>query len=284
MEMVASSKMRRAIRDVLATRNYSRSAWDLVRRLADKTAAEHHPLLEERSEIKKIGVILITSNRGLCGGFNYQIIHRVNQYFREQKEKQVGIEADLVIMGKKGRDVMFKHGHTIIAEFNKLDIINAIEEIRPLAKLVIDEYSSGKYDKVVVAYTDFISSLVQKPRILQLLPIRASEGEDKNLGQVMADEQDNNVKKENNNFEYLFEPDPRTVLEDLLPRLIEMQIYQALLESNASEHSARMMAMRNASDAAGEMIDELTFSYNQVRQAAITREIAEIVGGMAAVE
>jgi len=286
MEMVAAAKMRKAVSNVLATRSYSRLAWELVRNLARRTDSQYHPLLEKRDQIKKIGMVLITSNRGLCGGFNNQIINRVAKYIRQQKE-EVGIEADLVIMGKKGREAMFKQGHTVIAEFKKLDITNMIHEIRPLSNLIINDYLERKYDKVMIAYTDFVSTLVQKPRILELLPIE-SKVEDEYLGQAkigdLKVEQPAETKLQSTELEYLFEPSPDEVLSELFPRLLEMQIYQAILESDASEHSSRMVAMRNASDAAADMIDDLTLMFNKARQALITAELADISGGRIAME
>jgi len=283
MELVSAAKMRKAIASVLSTRSYSRLAWDLLKRLSQRTDSKYHALLKTRKNVKKIGLVLITSNRGLCGSFNYQIINRAHDFIKHQKN-EVGLEADLVIMGKRGRDVMFKHGHTVIAEFNKLDITTAIEEIRPLAKLLINDYLTGKYDKVMVAYTDFISTLVQKPRLMQLLPIVKFD-EDKYLGQ--ADKEQKAAAKEQDGvlkYEYLFEPNPEKVLDQLLPRMLEMQIYQAILESDASEHSARMIAMRNASDSASDMISALTLAFNKARQSSITAELADISGGRAAVE
>jgi len=293
MEMVAASKMRKAVSHVLGTRSYSSLAWDLVRNLASRTDSKFHPLLESRKQAKKIGMLLITSNRGLCGGFNNQIIHRVSKFIKQQKE-EVDIEADFVIMGKKGAEAIVKYGHTIVAEFNKLDITSMIHEIRPISKLIIADYLSGKYDKIMIAYTDFISTLVQKPRILQLLPIERLTN-DEHLGEAKAisnsskileeqNKKNGEQKKKNVEYEYLFEPNPDEVLEELLPRLLEMQIYQAILESDASEHSARMVAMRNASESATEMIEDLTLVFNKARQAAITAELADICGGRAALE
>ncbi|PIY96954.1 MAG: ATP synthase F1 subunit gamma [Candidatus Kerfeldbacteria bacterium CG_4_10_14_0_8_um_filter_42_10] len=286
MEMVAAAKMRKAVSNVVATRSYSNLAWELVKNLARRTDSKYHPLLEKRDKIKKIGMVLITSNRGLCGGFNNQIIDRVTQYVRQQKEEG-GIESDLVIMGKKGREAMLKKGHTIIAEFTKLDITNTIPEIRPLSNLIINDYLEGKYDQVMIAYTDFISTLVQKPRILELLPIEKRE-EDRYLGQAktgkLETEKISEPKTPSIEFEYLFEPSADEVLGELLPRLLEMQIYQVILESDASEHSSRMVAMRNASDAAADMIDGLTLIFNKARQASITAELADISGGRIALE
>ena len=284
MELVSAAKMRKAIASVLSTRSYSRLAWELLKRLAQRTNSKYHALLKKRPNLKKIGLVLITSNRGLCGSFNYQIINRAHDFIKSQKS-EVGLETDLVIMGKRGKDVMYKQGHNIIAEFNKLDITTAIEEIRPLAKLLIDDYLSGKYDKVMIAYTDFISTLAQKPRLMQLLPL-VRFNEDKYLGQAEEKEEESTATARAGllNFEYLFEPNPEKVLDELLPRMLEMQIYQVILESDASEHSARMVAMKNASDSAEDMIFDLTLMYNQVRQSAITKEIMEIVSGKAALE
>ncbi len=276
MEMVAASKMRKAVNNVLATRSYSNLAWDLVKTLASKTDSKYHPLLKRKKEIKKIGLVLVTSNRGLCSDFNTSIINRVLRYIKENSEAQI----ELIVLGKKGRDFMYKKGHEIIAEFEKLDITTKVIEIRPLAKLLVEDFVNNKFDKVVLSYTDFVSTLVQKPRVLELLPI-VSKVKDTDLGKVNEQE----VKKiENKDFEYLFEPTPDQVLSELLPRLIEMQIYQAILESDASEHSARMVAMRGASDAATEMIDDLTLIFNKARQSSITAELADISGGRLAME
>ncbi|MFA4873340.1 MAG: ATP synthase F1 subunit gamma [Patescibacteria group bacterium] len=305
MEMVSAAKMRKAVANVLSTRPYATLAWEVVQAIVEKTNTRYHALLEERGTIKKIGLILITSNRGLTGSFNTNIIEMARQYILHHKEK-VNVEADLVIMGRKGREVMQKRGHTMIAEFTKLDVNERVEEIRPLARLVIDEYLKGTYDRIVIAYTDFVSSLVQKPRIKQLLPLIS---DDPYLGSVgrriqtpdrikthsLRNQTQDDETSERMNASlmrmdaveedgYLFEPSPQAVLVGLLPRIVEMQLYQAILESNASEHSSRMFAMRNATDAAGEMIDELTLLYNHDRQAGITREIAEISAGRIAIE
>lgn len=286
MELVSASKMRRAVQNVLATRAYANLAWDVVRELERRTDPAHHPLLTKRHPVKRIGLILVTSNRGLCGGFNHQLTHRVNAYLMQHKEQQVELEADLVAVGKRGRDIMFRYGHSIMAEFTKADVTTRMEEVTPIAKLVIDDYLSGKYDKVVMAYTDYISAVSQKPRIKQILPIEHEPDEYLGSAKLPTDvsEAPKMAKElaDKFNYEYLFEPSPDEVLEAFLPRMIEMQVYQALLESDAAEHSARMLAMRNASDAAKDMIDSLTLAFNQARQASITAELADISGGRAA--
>ena len=275
MEMVSAAKMRKAVSNVLASRSYASLAWELVKNLALRTDSKYHPLLKLKDKIKTVAVVLITSNRGLCGGFNAQIINRTTNYIKQQ---YAGSQTVLVTLGKKGRDFSAKRGFKVVADFEKLDITTRIDAIRPLAKLLIADYLAGKADKVVLAYTDFISTLVQKPRVLELLPIAAKP--DADLGNVerTAD------KSLSSNFEYLFEPSPDKVLSELLPRLLETQIYQAILESDAAEHSARMVAMRNASEAAGDMINSLTFAYNKDTQALITAELADICGGRAAIE
>ena len=276
--MVAAAKMRKAVDAVLATRAYANSAWNIIKDLSAKTDPKHHPLLQKRKRIKRVGVILITSNRGLCGGFNREIIERVAEYIKWHKGQKVELEEEVILMGKRGRDVMFKHGHKIVAEFTKFDVVTRITEVTPMAKIAITDFISGRYDKVVVAYTDYQSAVKQRPRIKKILPI---EREDDELGYI-SEEKPEGEKLED--YEYMFEPSPDVVLEKMLYRLIELQIYQALLEANASEHSARMMAMRNASDAASDMIDDLTLTFNQARQQTITAELADISAGRAAVE
>ena len=281
MELVSAAKMRRAVANVLATRTYAELGWQLLQELSQRTTQARHQLLVKREEIKKLGLVIISSNRGLCGGFNYQLSHRAGKYIQQQA---LGQEIGLIAVGKRGRDIMARAGHTLAAEFAKPDITTKIEEVRPLAKLIMDDYLGGKYDRVVVAYTDFISAVSQKPRLKQILPLEQES--DSLLGQAgspLARIASSESRVAPFNYEYKFEPTPDIVLEDLLPRLIEVQIYQAWLESDAAEHSARMLAMRNASEAAKDMIDSLTLSFNQARQASITAELADITGGRAAI-
>jgi F-type H+-transporting ATPase subunit gamma len=248
-------------------------------------------LLTRRKQIKKIGIILITSNRGLCGGFNTAIIQKVRDSIKKHHKvhEDVTIEAEFILMGKKGSAV-HHHGHRIVAEFSKLDLVSEVLEIVPVARLAISEYLSGNYDKIMVAYTDYVNAAKQIPRIKQVLPVEI-DTTDEYLGIVGGDtrlktersfieaKQEKYLKDDGFVYEYTFEPSPREVLDEMVPRLIEVQLYQALLESNASEHSARMAAMHQATDAASDMVTALTFSYNKARQASITSEIAEISAG-----
>ncbi|MBI4092890.1 MAG: ATP synthase F1 subunit gamma [Candidatus Kerfeldbacteria bacterium] len=272
MELVASAKMRRAVQAMLATRPYAKRAWELLLDLASRTDREAHGLLR-RSLGQKVGLVLVSSNRGLVGGFNTQLVNSLVQYL-EREQASGGGKPDIVLLGKKGRSIVHKYGYPAVAEFAKLDVISRIQDIRPLVHLVINDFRSGKYDRIMMAYTDFISTLVQKPQIRQLLPLEPSS----------ADQTRSEVNATSWRGEYLFEPNPDDVFEVLLPRLVEIQLFQAVLESTAAEHASRMVAMRNASDAASDLIDDLTLSFNQARQAGITQDLAEISASRVAVE
>lgn len=277
MELVSAVKMRKAVDHMLLSRSYAHLAWQIVVDLAKRADKDYHELLRER-EIKKVAVVLVASNRGLCGSFNAQIVTSAYEYAVELADHKTAA-VDFLLVGKKARDVVLKHKQQAAAEFVKPDVTWRVEEIFPLSKMILASYMTGQYDHVVLAYTDYVSSLKQIPRIKQLLPIPKEE--DVILGS--AGEWQNHESEEKVDLrEYIFEPNPADVLRKTLPRLIETQIYQAVLESDASEHSARMLAMKNATEAAHDLIDDLTLAYNQARQAGITQEIAEISGTKAA--
>lgn len=293
MEMVAAAKMRRAVEGVLRTRTYANLSWATVLNLSkEKAHGKLHPLLTKKKEIKNVAIVLITSNRGLCGGYNANIINKVQQsilkYHNINDKGKVGV--DFILLGKKGATVRKYYGYNIEADFQKNDLVSEIKEVVPITKIIVDGFLRGKYDKVMVAYTDFINPVNQKPRVKQLLPVDI-ESEDEELGILAGDsrvgtskefiheKQVKHLKKSGYEHAYIFEPSPFEVLDAMIPRLVEVQIFQALLESNASEHSARMSAMRKATDAAGDLVQELTLYYNKTRQAAITNEISEISAG-----
>jgi F-type H+-transporting ATPase subunit gamma len=277
MEMVAAAKMRRAVEAVLKTRRYANLSWATVLNLSQAAGFELHPLLQKRAVAKKIAVILITSNRGLCGGFNSAMVKKVQEsIIKHPGGDGKPIQTEFFLLGKKGAAVYKYYKYNIIADFPKEDLIDDLAEAIPVAKLVIKDYLEGKYDKIFIAYTDFISAIKQIPKVRQLLPFDIKEN--KEFLEMFKDQASERAT-ESGTIEYLFEPSPAEVLDEMLPRLIEVQLYQAMLESNASEHSARMSAMRQATDAAGELVDELTLFYNKARQASITREIAEISAG-----
>jgi F-type H+-transporting ATPase subunit gamma len=295
MEMVAASKMRKAIEAVLKTRTYANLSWTTVLHLSQAVNLQH-PLLDKKRNNKekngmanKVGIILITSNRGLCGGFNTAIINKAHESIKLHQEKEK-IDTDFILIGKRGVSVKKYYDYNIAAEFPKEDIISEVREVLPISKLVIDDYLEGKYDKIMVAYTDFINAGKQVPRVKQLLPVDITTeddylgivGEDTRLGldkEFVEGKEEKYLQDKEFSYEYIFEPNPKEVLDEMIPRLIEVQLFQALLESNASEHSARMTAMHQANEAAGDLVDELTLYYNKARQADITAEIAEISAG-----
>ncbi|MEI7890683.1 MAG: ATP synthase F1 subunit gamma [bacterium] len=296
MEMVSAAKMRRAVASVLGIRAYAHAAWSVLTNLARAfESSENYGFLEVR-EVKSVLMIAITSNRGLCGSFNTQVakkikeeilhpeklkINRIGKKKIESKIKNEDLKVDFIVVGKKGGNIVRKMQKEIIAAFPDGGKFATVVDIKPLSKIVMDDYLAKKYDKVVMIYTDYISAVNQQTRIRQVLPISKIDIE-KQIAEmdVIAKE----YGLEEPVVEYKIEPSASEVLEFIIPRLIEMQLFHGVLESQASEQSARMMAMRNATDAAKEMSDDLTLAYNQIRQGKITQEIAEISAGRAALE
>jgi F-type H+-transporting ATPase subunit gamma len=270
MQMVAASKMRRAQEQVLATRPYARKAWEILINLsAQRTVDESaHPLLEVRESVHAVGMVLITADKGLCGSYNHNMIQTASRFLDELSHP-----AQLITVGKRGRDAMWRMRRQIIAEFGDLPPQPAVLDITPVARVAIDGFVAGEFDVVYLAHTDFINTLTQRPAVWQLLPIRPLT-----LGATPISEH-RDVAIEPKEIEYIYEPNPRTILDTVLPRFTELQIYQAVLEALASEHSARMVAMRNATENANELVDDLTLTYNRARQEAITREMLDIAGG-----
>jgi F-type H+-transporting ATPase subunit gamma len=299
MEMVAAAKMRKAVEAALKTRTYANLSWETVLNITRMSAEQHeplHPLLAKRETIQRVAIILFTSNRGLCGGFNSSLISKVRESIR--KHQQLGentvIDTEFILLGKKG-EIVERLGYNVAAVFPKLDVALDYSEIQPVASLARQEFLNGYYDKVLVAYTDYVNAAKQQPKVKQLLPIELSDNH-QDLGVVgksakLATSRDYIETKSQKHLvsdgfvhEYTFEPSRAEVLDAMLPKLIEVQLFQALLETNASEHSARMAAMHQANDAAGGMVDDLTLFYNKARQAGITAEIAEISAGANALE
>jgi len=263
MEMVSASKMRRAQQRVTASRPYAERIQQVIADLSslqlDSSEMAEYPLLQQRP-IQKSAVVLITPDRGLTGPLNSNILRRATRYVVDE----AGVPVEIVAAGKKGRDFMVRTRQDVVAEFTKLGDNVSLNDLRPITQIVIDDFVSGKVDAVFVVYAKFVNTLSQVPEVKQVLPIVQPEGEG-----AYSD--------------YIFEPSPQAVLQDLLPRFVEIQIYQAMLESIASEHSARMVAMRNASQNAKDLVQDLTLSLNKARQAQITNEVAEIAAGAAAV-
>jgi len=261
MEMVAASKMRRAQQATLASRAYADKSRQVLAHLASQPGQAWllHPLLEERAEKKSLLLILMTSDRGLCGAFNVNIIRAAFDFMRNHDNQPIR----LLTIGKRGRDAMARAGKNIIAEFTGMSERPTALSITPVTKIALEEFTTHVVDEVYLAYTDFVNVLRQRPTVTRLLPLRPLE----------------EIPTEKTSALYLYEPNPKEILDAVLPRLTELQIYQALLESVASEHSARMVAMRNATDAAHELIGELTLEMNKARQWNITKEMLDIAGG-----
>ncbi|MDR3519425.1 MAG: ATP synthase F1 subunit gamma [Candidatus Pacebacteria bacterium] len=293
MELVAASKMKRAVSSTLASRLYAGYSWEILTSVAENLEDNTHPFFNEQ-EIHpgqpggagKTLVVLITSNRGLCGGYNSQIIKKTLHKLQEfqtldvQGFRRPTSGTDIITVGKKGDVAMRRINQNIPEVFTDMPDANIkISDINPLAKTVMDQYLNKTYKKVYIAYTHFTSALSQKPIIKQLLPI--SKQEIKEMVEDVGILQGRSLTPGAQKTDYLFEGDFNTLISTLAEKITRMQIYQMFLESNASEQSARMVAMKNASEASGEMIDDLTLVFNKARQANITREISEISAGMA---
>jgi len=270
MEAVAASRMKRAQDQVLSTRAYAQKAWEVLTHLAGQRVADEavHPLLQVRP-VSTIGLVLITSDRGLCGAFNHNMIRRALEYIEAAGRTTV----QLITVGRIGRNFMLRLGQSIVAEFSDLPPSPRLIDVTPIVRVAIDSFLEGQFDLVYLAYTDFITTLTQRPAIKRLLPIQPTDLETQAMAEYVEDVRPTMVSQ------YIYEPDPRTILGEVLPRFTELQVYQAVLESIASEHSARMVAMRNATESAAELVGELTLVFNKARQQSITSEIMDIAGG-----
>jgi len=280
MEMISSLKMQKAVKTIENARSYIQNSWNTLEMLGKITDPQNHPLLQKRTETKKIGVIVITSDRGLCGSYNTNILNKALAYAKGElkigSETDIIANIDLVSVGKKGTNFIKKMPTgELIAEFTGFGREIEFGETTPIAKLMMDDYISGKYDRIVVIYSHFESAIKQTPVVKQILPITSEHIDIPDLWEKPTT---------NNDIEYKFEPNPDAVLKTILGQFIRIQIFGTVLEANASEHSARMMAMKNATDNAGDLIADLQLEYNTVRQGNITREIAEISGAAEAMK
>ena len=258
MEMIAASKMRQAQLRVLAARPYAEKMHEVVAHLAVQAqpGEELHPLLQRR-EVKRVAVVHIAADRGLCGGLNANVNRMTTNFVLERT-----MPVALITVGRRGRDFMSRYGQDILAEFIQLGDRPSLLDTIPISRVVIDDYTNETIDQVYLAYTRFITTVNQQPMLQELLPIEPAKME------------------RTENLEYIYEPSAPAVLEHLLPRYVEMQVYHAILESIASEQSARMVAMRNATDNANDMLEELTLIHNKARQELITKELLDIAGGV----
>lgn len=270
MELVAAAKMRKTVGAASGARAFAALAEELLGELLQTPNLGRHPLVAPR-EGKRTLLLLITPNRGLCGGLNANLFKTVWQ-LKDQM-------TDAVTVGKKGEPMVKKCGFNIIAAFGAVSDTPKWAELWPAVKLIREEYATDQYAKVLLVYSEFVSAWSQKPKAVQILPLSIDRVILSPAPDAAKDPGQAGTFKEK---EVLFEPSPEAVLEALLPRLLETKIFRAGLEAAASEHSARMLAMRNAGEAAEEMINDLVFTFNQARQAGITREIAEVTGGAVA--
>lgn len=275
MELVAASKMRRASQSALTSRTYALAAWELLTNLSRLTDPTMHPLLRQNSTGRR-AVIVMTSDKGLVGGLNAQLLRTTLSALNGVDRSTV----DVIAVGKKGESALRRLGFPLFATFSGLSANPTLEKIRPLAALTIAEYERGHYDSIDVIYSDFVSILSQKPKHRTILPLTQKDIR----GFIEETTKATTAELSHEGGEYLFEPSADAVLESVLRGLVEMQLYQALLEATASEHAARMVAMRNASDAASDLLDELTLAFNEARQAGITKDLAEITASRASME
>ncbi len=264
MEMVAASKMRKTKDRMQATRPYSKKIGQIIKHLAQANPEYKHPYLITR-DVKRVGVILISSDRGLCGGLNSNLFRKTLAELSQWNK--ANIEVDICTVGTKAFGFFSNLKVNLVGQVSKLGDAPHLHDIIGVIKIMLDAYEAGKIDQLYVVSNEFVNTMTQRPTVEQLLPVIACEL-DENLG---------------GHWDYIYEPDAKEVLDHLLTRFIESKVYQGLVENNACEQAARMVAMKSASDNAGNLIGELQLIYNKARQAAITQEISEIVAGAAAV-
>ncbi|MDP0492062.1 MAG: ATP synthase F1 subunit gamma [Verrucomicrobiota bacterium JB023] len=277
MQLVAAAKMKKAQDQALAGRDYADLLNQVLVNLKENVSEESHPLLEKRPDGGKELVLVVSTDKGLCGPLNTNLLKKIRT--------TVSSDADYITVGRKLREQLGKAGKKIEADFEVKDPVPFIEA-RPIATLLTKKFLSGEYDKISVAFTNFVTTLNQEPTVVQLLPIDAETvGEKQAYEGVGKEEEVTEASKETAlGKEYLFEPSAEGVLDSLLPLFVNFQVYQMIVESRASEHSARMVAMKGATDNAKKMTKELTLEYNKARQAAITAELLEITTAMKAME
>ncbi len=264
MEMVAASKMRKAQERMNASRPYAEKIRSVIGHLAQAHPEYRHPYMQKKESVKKVGLIIVSSDRGLCGGLNTNLFKAALTAMKQWREQ--GAEVELCVIGSKASN-FFKRLGTIKAQATHLGDAPALTDLIGTVKVMLDAFDNGELDRIDLIYNRFVNTMTQSPQVDQLLPIE-------------ADEIDEELK---HHWDYIYEPEAKEVLTDLLVRFVESQVYQGVVENVACEQAARMVAMKAASDNAGNLINELQLVYNKARQAAITQEISEIVAGAAAV-
>lgn len=263
MEMVAASKMKKAQERMATGRPYAQNMLKVIGHIANGNLEYRHPYLEDR-DVKRVGYIVISTDRGLCGGLNSNEFKAVAQDVKKWREQEV--EVDFAALGSKACAFFKRYGGKLLAAESGLGDKPSVSDVVGVVRVMLKAFDEGKLDRVYLVYNDFVNTMTQKPVINQLLPLPKSED-----------------KAYQHRWDYIYEPDPKEILESLMVRYVESQVYQGVVENAASEQAARMVAMKAATDNAGNLIDDLQLVYNKARQAAITQEISEIVSGAAAV-
>lgn len=265
MEMVAASKMRKAQNRMRANRPYSLKMRSVVGHVASANVEYHHPYLMDRAEIKRVGYIVVSTDRGLCGGLNTNAFKAAVANMRQWNDQNV--EIDVVTVGKKAAQFFTRIGSNIVGKVQDLGDAPELNDLIGTVRIMLEAYDEGKIDRLFIVENEFVNTMTQTPQVTQLVPAKADSDE-----------------KLTHHWDYLYEPDAKDVVDHLMTRYVESLVYQAVVENVACEMSARMIAMKSASDNAGDLIDELQLVYNKARQASITQEISEIVGGAAALK
>lgn len=271
MEMVAASKMRKAQDRMRASQPYARQIRNVVGHIADANPEYRHDYMIER-EVKRVGYIVVSSDRGLAGGLNVNMFKAVLRDAKAWRDK--GVELQFCALGAKASGFFRKYGGELVAATSGMGEAPAMKDLIGSVKIMLEAYDEGRIDRLFVVYNEFVNTMTQKPVVRQILPLSPDMG---------SDTQDAEENSRPGSWDYLYEPDAKALLDNLLVRFIESQVYQAVVENVACEQAARMIAMKSATDNAGNLIDDLELVYNKARQAAITQEISEIVGGAAAV-
>lgn len=266
MEMVATSKMRKTQDRMAASRPYSETIKNVISHVSKANVDYKHPFLNER-EVKKVGVIIVSTDRGMCGGLNINLFKTALNEIKQWKEK--GVTVELGLIGSKGIGFFRSLGLTIKGQHSGLGDNPTLEELLGVANTMFDAHTNGEIDAVYIAYNKFVNTMSQKPTFQQLIPLPELEND--------------NIAEKQQNWDYIYEPNPKVLLDSLLGRYLESQVYQAVVDNLASEQAARMVAMKAATDNAGNLIKDLQLVYNKARQASITNELNEIVAGAAAI-
>ncbi len=265
LEAVSASKVRKAVAAVTATRAYADKAWQILTHISRQPGRTTlHPLLAKRPEVRNILVVVVAGDRGLAGAYNTNVIRYVTQH-----SNRANVPVRYIAVGRKGRDLLARRGKQVIGEFSNLPPAPSFADVSAIGRLAVDEFLSGDVDEVHLIFTDFITMSRQEPVIKKLLPLEIEDGS----GNVLE------FSGQHSTAAYIYEPAEEELLDTIIPRFTALQVYQAILESLASEHAARMVAMRNATDNAIELVQHLQLEYNKVRQQTITNDLLDIVGG-----